>query len=240
MDDVSLQDKHLVKDLDENDAKEFTLNLVKWIEENKPDGNYQVDEIKAELDNMVINESKEQIEKKIEGKVTTMSGTYDVDEYDAISNKVKQAYKDFWEGKITPSDLEDIKKNSGFTAGELHSIQYLASMEKQKKEEATDITQKQEDEKEEIEQQEEIIDTENELEEGIKKEIYQYAKQQGLDIEKLRKQGIELETLEETLDTVIGNMVSKSAIEYMDKTGKDITWDFEVSGNDIKIIWNEV
>lgn len=240
MDDVSLQDKHLVKDLDENDAKEFTLNLVKWIEENKPDGNYQVDEIKAELDNMVINESKEQIEKKIEGKVTTMSGTYDVDEYDAISNKVKQAYKDFWEGKITPSDLEDIKKNSGFTAGELHSIQYLASMEKQKKEEATDITQKQEDEKEEIKQQEEIIDTTKELEEGIKKEVYQYAKQQGLDIEKLRKQGIELETLEKTLDTVIGNMVSKSAIEYMDKTGKDITWDFEVSGNDIKIIWNEV
>ena len=106
--------------------------------------------------------------------------------------------------------------------------------------EALDDTQKQEDEKEEIEQQEEIIDTENELEEGIKKEVYQYAKQQGLDIEKLRKQGIELETLEETLDTVIGNMVSKSAIEYMDKTGKDITWDFEVSGNDIKIIWNEV
>ena len=106
--------------------------------------------------------------------------------------------------------------------------------------EALDDTQKQEDEKEETEQQEEIIDTENELEEGIKKEVYQYAKQQGLDIEKLRKQGIELETLEETLDTVIGNMVSKSAIEYMDKTGKDITWDFEVSGNDIKIIWNEV
>lgn len=156
MDDVSLQDKHLVKDLDENDAKEFTLNLVKWIEENKPDGNYQVDEIKATL---------------------------------------------------------EVKKT-----------------------EAVDNTQTQEQEIPE----EGPVDTTEELTDGIKKEVYQYAKQQGLDIEKLRKQGIELETLEETLDTIIGNMVSKSAIEYMDKTGKDITWDFEVSGNDIKIIWNEV
>ena len=223
----------------------FGYEVIKYLENYlKELKMHSIKESESFDNNELVELSKQKI-KKIEsklneGKVTTMSGTYDVDEYDAISNKVKQAYKDFWEGKITPSDLEDIKKNSGFTAGELHSIQYLASMEKQKKEEATDITQKQEDEKEEIEQQEEIIDTTKELEEGIKKEIYQYAKQQGLDIEKLRKQGIELETLEETLDTVIGNMVSKSAIEYMDKTGKDITWDFEVSGNDIKIIWNEV
>ena len=84
-----------------------------------------------------------------------------------------------------------------------------------------------------------MIDTEKELEDGIKKEIYQFAKQQGLDLEKLRKQGVELETIADTIDTVIGDMVSKSAIEYMDQTNQEINWDFEIVGNDIKIVWEK-
>ena len=84
-----------------------------------------------------------------------------------------------------------------------------------------------------------MIDTEKELEDGIKKEIYQFAKQQGLDLEKLRKQGVELETMADTIDTVIGDMVSKSAIEYMDQTKQEINWDFEIEGNDIKIVWEK-
>lgn len=81
-----------------------------------------------------------------------------------------------------------------------------------------------------------VIDTEKELTDGIKKEIYQYTKQQGLDIEKLRKQGIELESIADVIDKVVGNMVSKSAIEFMDKTNKDVTWDFSIENNDIQII----
>lgn len=84
-----------------------------------------------------------------------------------------------------------------------------------------------------------MIDTEKELEDGIKKEVYQFAKQQGLDLEKLRKQGVELETIADTIDTVIGDMVSKSAIEYMDQTNQEINWDFEIVGNDIKIVWEK-
>lgn len=84
-----------------------------------------------------------------------------------------------------------------------------------------------------------MIDTEKELEDGIKKEIYQFAKQQGLDLEKLRKQGVELETIADTIDTVIGDMVSKTAIEYMDQTNQEINWDFEIVGNDIKIVWEK-
>ena len=255
MDDVSLQDKHLVKDLDENDAKEFTLNLVKWIEENKPDGNYQVDEIKATLevkkteavDNVNVNETIQdlisQINKWFENnKIDKVVLYKETPNYGIVSTNVldKELY-DKYNTTAYKTEDEQVFNQDGFGYEVIKYLEnYLKTLKNNKVTEAVDNTQKQEDEKEEIEQQEEIIDTENELEEGIKKEVYQYAKQQGLDIEKLRKQGIELETLEETLDTVIGNMVSKSAIEYMDKTGKDITWDFEVSGNDIKIIWNEV
>ena len=84
------------------------------------------------------------------------------------------------------------------------------------------------------------IDTEEEAKTATKKEVYQYAKQQGLDLEKLRKQGIELSEVAETLDKVIGNMVSKSIIEYEDKTGKSVVWDYEVTNNDIDIIISEI
>lgn len=84
------------------------------------------------------------------------------------------------------------------------------------------------------------IDTEEEAKTATKKEVYQYAKQQGLDLEKLRKQGIELSEVAETLDKVIGNMVSKSIIEYEDKTGKSVVWDFEVKNNDIEIVISEI
>ena len=83
---------------------------------------------------------------------------------------------------------------------------------------------------------EEIVDTENELMDNLKKEVYAYCKQQGLDLEKLRKQGVELESIKDTIDTVVGDMVSKSAIEYMDATNKEILWDFNVDNNDIQII----
>ena len=90
-----------------------------------------------------------------------------------------------------------------------------------------------------LKQAEEMVDTENELTDGIKKEIIQYAKQQGLDVEKLQKQGV-LDTVGDTLDSLIGDMVSKSAVEFMDNTGKTIEWDFEVKDNNINVIWNEV
>ena len=90
-----------------------------------------------------------------------------------------------------------------------------------------------------LKQAEETVDTEKELTDGIKKEIIQYAKQQGLDVEKLQKQG-QLNSVAEALDNIVGEMVSKSANEFMDTTGKNIEWDFEVKDNNINVIWNEV
>ena len=220
LDDITYQDECLVKDLDENEALKFTIDILKWIIEYKPKGNYQIDDMQDMLDTIkstdtnnkkveevVKNSGKDKSDFKrklksfdengkyakrgnweigrggydlwyeisyngvpvigctagkvnayqkgfeeyakltaeeygdtyvdtlTEGKVTTTSGTYDTDKYDEICNKVKQAYKDTWAGKISYSDLEDIKKQSGLSNGELSSIQYMASRETDKKEE---------------------------------------------------------------------------------------------------------
>ncbi len=320
-----------------------------------------------------------------EGKVTTMSGTYDIEKYDKICDELKQAYKDAWNGKISYTELEDKKKNSGLSNGELSSIQYIASRETDKKEESSKLTETSDNELEKLKQdlkarerqalkdigdpnpddligiakrlpaeqynefkkeqdridtismihsiliytdsklwtekyvmedkymqdyikdlgedtvrdivnkeiadfkenatvqrdvytdsegvsynsldwkkkteavdidKEEVqdkveqekqetgikddIDTEDEVKTATKKEVYQYAKQQGLDLDKLRKQGIDLSEVQDVLDKVIGNMVSKSVIEYEDKTNKQVDWDFNVKDNDIEIIITEL
>lgn len=166
----------------------------------------------------------------------------------------KEAYDFYkkWDNKhlliLTKSEYDEMQKDLDVLKNTYNYIQntngdftfsQIVDLSKQKpkvtkKTEAVDSTQTQEQEI----PVEDPIDTTEELTDGIKKEIYQYAKQQGLDIEKLRKQGIELETLSDTLDKVIGDMVSKTAIEYMDKTGTEITWDFDVANNDINVIWN--
>lgn len=50
--------------------------------------------------------------------------------------KVRQAFKDFWNSKISGKDLEDIKRQSKLSQGELDSIQYDASREVDNKMEA--------------------------------------------------------------------------------------------------------
>ena len=66
---------------------------------------------------------------KKEGKVTTASGTYEYEELRAIEEKMKQAFKDYWHGKITHDELEATKKELGLSGGEIKSCQYDASRE---------------------------------------------------------------------------------------------------------------
>ena len=71
-----------------------------------------------------------------ESKITTTSGEYDTEEYEKKRSNVKQAFKDFWNNKISGKDLEDIKRQSKLSQGELDSIQYDASREVDNKMEA--------------------------------------------------------------------------------------------------------
>ena len=61
--------------------------------------------------------------------ITTISGTYTLEEYKQIENKVKQAYKDFWNKKITITEHKKILEESGLSYAEIKSIQYQASLE---------------------------------------------------------------------------------------------------------------
>lgn len=69
------------------------------------------------------------VQVKKEGKVTTASGTYEYEELRAIEEKMKQAFKDYWHGKITHDELEATKKELGLSGGEIKACQYDASRE---------------------------------------------------------------------------------------------------------------
>lgn len=86
-----------------------------------------------------IQEDKKE-NKQTEG-VTTPSGKYDINEYNKICDKLKQAYKDAWANKISYAELENIKRQSGLSNAELQSIQYNASREEDKKEESSKLTE---------------------------------------------------------------------------------------------------
>lgn len=84
--------------------------------------------------------------------------------------------------------------------------------------------------------EDEVIDTEQEVKDGIKSELIKFCKQNGLDIEKLKANGIVLEDISEAIDNITKDMVSQSMEEYLNNTGLDLVWDFEIADNDINII----
>lgn len=61
--------------------------------------------------------------------ITTISGTYTLEEYKQIENNVKQAYKDFWDNKITIEEHRKILEESGLSYAEIKGLQYQASLE---------------------------------------------------------------------------------------------------------------
>lgn len=58
--DVTWQEEHLVSDVVGGEAREFTIQLLEWVLENHPEGNYQLGDIEAMLDSIQnkVEESK--------------------------------------------------------------------------------------------------------------------------------------------------------------------------------------
>lgn len=52
IDSVEWQEAHLVKDLKEDECVEFFLQMFKWVEANKPEGNYSMGEFKYYIDEL--------------------------------------------------------------------------------------------------------------------------------------------------------------------------------------------
>lgn len=74
-------------------------------------------------------ENHEGYKETMESTVTTLSGTYTVEEYHNLVENMKNAYKSAWRGVIPYEKLEELKKTSGLSQGEISSLQYDASLE---------------------------------------------------------------------------------------------------------------
>lgn len=59
--DCDWQEKHLIEDLNENQSLQFFENMIYWIQENSPSGNY----LMSELDDL-LNEIKDAKEERFE------------------------------------------------------------------------------------------------------------------------------------------------------------------------------
>lgn len=213
------EEKGTLKRLEEAEDMTQVKNAIETAVEKSDSTDLEKEQVKGSLDVLKTDE-----ESAIEGYEDFKSETEKVaDEElaDAVNNQMEEIIDD---EKEHIEKLDTIKSALGENK-KTEAICPEAVKEKVEKAKA-DIG---------LKKAEEMIDTEKELTEGIKKEIIQYAKQQGLDVEKLQKQG-QLDSVAEALDNIIGEMVSKTAVEYMDTTGKDIEWDFDISNNDIQVI----
>lgn len=83
-------------------------------------------------------EKHEGYKETMESTVTTLSGTYTVEEYHNLVENMKSAYKSAWRGVIPYEKLEELKKTSGLSQGEISSLQYDASLEYDKEKNSTD------------------------------------------------------------------------------------------------------
>jgi len=66
------------------------------------------------------------------------NGTYTVEEYHNLVENMKSAYKSAWRGVIPYEKLEELKKTSGLSQGEISSLQYDASLEYDKEKNSKD------------------------------------------------------------------------------------------------------
>lgn len=83
-------------------------------------------------------EKHEGYKETMESTVTTLSGIYTVEEYHNLVENMKSAYKSAWRGVIPYEKLEELKKTSGLSQGEISSLQYDASLEYDKEKNSKD------------------------------------------------------------------------------------------------------
>ena len=78
------------------------------------------------------------------------------------------------------------------------------------------------------------------LKDIVKKEMYKYLKDNGIDVEHLVKSGIELESIKSVIDKLLSNYVSTSIADYENQFDKGLSWDYIVDNNDIMIEINDM
>lgn len=61
--------------------------------------------------------------------ITTLSGTYTVQQYENITDTLKTTFKRYWQGKCNWKELDTIKAITGLSHAEIETCRYEASLE---------------------------------------------------------------------------------------------------------------
>lgn len=73
------------------------------------------------------------------------------------------------------------------------------------------------------------------LKEDVKKEMYKYLKSNGIDVEHLRKAGVELNSMKPVIDKMLDTYVATSIADYENEFNIGLAWDYKIENNDIII-----
>lgn len=81
------------------------------------------------------------MEKKLKESVTTLKGTYEVEEIQAMENEMKDAFKDYWDKKIDMIELEAVKQKLSrhLTQAQIQNCRSDASIEYDKVQESKKV-----------------------------------------------------------------------------------------------------
>lgn len=73
------------------------------------------------------------------------------------------------------------------------------------------------------------------LKETVKKEMCKYLKDNGIDVEHLRKAGVELNNMQPVIDKMLDTYVATSIADYENEFNIGLAWDYKIDNNDIII-----
>ena len=73
------------------------------------------------------------------------------------------------------------------------------------------------------------------LKETVKKEMCKYLKDNGIDVEHLRKTGVELDSMKSVIDKMLDTYVATSIADYENEFNVGLSWDYSIENNDIVI-----
>ena len=210
------------------DKKEESSKLTETADEETPE------EVKQEIDS--ANDTTEPLANEVAAStidVLIADEKSAIDGYDSYINQVSQNVEPELVDAIA-NQMDEIKQDEEEHIEKLQAIKQGLIENKTVTVETVDNPV--ETDEPLTNETDEVIDTEQEVKESIKSELIKFCKQNGLDIEKLKANGIVLEDISNAIDNITKDMVSQSMEEYLNNTGLDLVWDFEIADNDINII----
>ena len=127
--------------------------------------------------------------------------------------------------------IHDIDKLKGLE--DYAEVGFVEAMKKYiAEQEGTEIKTEAKEEKQKLEKDDEDY---TKLKETVKKEMCKYLKDNGIDVEHLRKAGVELNSMQPVIDKMLDTYVATSIADYENEFNIGLAWDYKIENNDIII-----